>query len=103
VLGAAGLLDGRRCTTHWAYLEEMRATCPRALLDPRALCVDDGDIITSAGTAAGIVACLHLGVEQIATHVGFHSGVVLREHFRREIGLPPVEYRRRFVPPRIIS
>jgi AraC family transcriptional activator FtrA len=207
VLGAAGLLDGRSCTTHWAYVGEMRSAYPRALLDARALYVDDGDIITSAGTAAGIDACLHLvrrelgaavatkiarrmvvqpqrdggqqqfvempaptreadslapllnwvlsnlseqhtastlakratmshrtfarrftsevgttphkwltqqrilaardlledtdlGIEQIAAHVGFHSGVVMREHFRREIGLAPVEYRRRFVPPR---
>jgi transcriptional regulator GlxA family with amidase domain len=41
-----------------------------------------------------------LGVEQIATRVGFNSSVVLREHFRREIGLAPVDYRRRFVTPR---
>jgi transcriptional regulator GlxA family with amidase domain len=39
-------------------------------------------------------------VEQIAAHVGFNSAVVLREHFRREIGLAPVDYRRRFVAPR---
>jgi AraC family transcriptional regulator, transcriptional activator FtrA len=44
-----------------------------------------------------------LGVEQIATHAGFHSDVVMREHFRREIGLAPAEYRRRFVPPRVIG
>ena len=41
-----------------------------------------------------------LGVEQIATRVGFNSGVVMREHFRRGIGLAPVDYRRRFVPPK---
>ena len=40
-----------------------------------------------------------LGVEQIATRVGFNSAVVMREHFRREIGLAPVDYRRRFVCP----
>jgi AraC family transcriptional activator FtrA len=39
-------------------------------------------------------------VEQIATRVGFNSAVVMREHFRREIGLAPVDYRRRFVMPR---
>jgi transcriptional regulator GlxA family with amidase domain len=44
-----------------------------------------------------------LDVEQITTHVGFHSGVVMREHFRREIGLAPAECRRRFVPPRVIG
>jgi AraC family transcriptional activator FtrA len=204
LLGAAGLLDGRRCTTHWMYVDEMARRFPSADVDPRVLYVDDGDIITSAGTAAGIDACLHLvrrelgtaiatkiarrmvvppqrdggqqqfvevpipectadslaplltwvvehlaephsaatlarrammsdrtfarrfaaetgttphrwltqqrvlaarslleeshlGVEQIASRVGFNSAVVLREHFRREIGLAPVDYRRRFV------
>lgn len=207
VLGAAGLLDGRACTTHWRFVAAMEQAYPLALVDPRALFVDDGDIVTSAGTAAGIDACLHLvrrelgtavatkiarrmvvppqrdggqqqfvempipaytadslspllswvldhlaephsasslarrammsdrtfarrfraetgttphrwltqqrilaarglleesdlGVEQIAARVGFNSAVVLREHFRREIGLAPVDYRRRFVAPR---
>jgi AraC family transcriptional regulator, transcriptional activator FtrA len=204
LLGAAGLLDGRDCTTHWKYVDEMTDRFPKARIDPRALYIDEGDIITSAGTAAGIDACLHLvrrelgtaiatkiarrmvvppqrdggqqqfvempipactadslgpllswvlehlgeqhtaaslakrammsdrtfarrfsaetgttphkwliqqrvlaarslleesdlGVEQIAARVGFNSAVVLREHFRREIGLAPVDYRRRFV------
>ena len=194
-----GVHHATGCTsTRWL------AGLPKASIDPRALYVDDGDIITSAGTAAGIDACLHLvrrelgtaiatkiarrmvvppqrdggqqqfvempipectadslaplltwvlaqprrgrtggslakqammsdrtfarrfsaetgttphkwltqqrilaarslleesdlGVEQIATRVGFNSAVVLREHFRREIGLAPVDYRRRFV------
>jgi AraC family transcriptional activator FtrA len=203
VLGAAGLLDGRRCTTHWKYAAEMAAAFPQAVVDPRALFVDDGTIVTSAGTAAGVDACLHLvrrelgtavatkiarrmvvppqrdggqqqyvdtpipectadslapllswvlahlgeehsaaslagrammsdrtfarrfaaetgttphrwltqqrilaarslleesdlGIEQISSRVGFRSSVVLREHFRREIGLAPGDYRRRF-------
>ena len=207
LLGAAGLLDGRKCTTHWKYADLMQEHYPEAIIDPRALYVDDGDLITSAGTAAGIDACLHLvrrelgtaiatkiarrmvvppqrdggqqqfvempipacsgdsltplltwvlenlaephsaaslakrammsdrtfarrftaetgttphrwltqqrilaarslleesdlGVEQIAARVGFNSAVVMREHFRREVGLAPVDYRRRFVPPR---
>jgi len=207
ILGAAGLLDGRNCTTHWKYAEEMARQYPRAIVDPRALYVDDGNIITSAGTAAGIDACLHLvrrelgtaiatkiarrmvvppqrdggqqqfvetpipactadslaplltwvlahldqdhtatslarkammsdrtfarrfsaetgttphkwltqqrilaarglleesdlGIEQISARVGFNSSVVLREHFRREIGLAPADYRRRFVTPK---
>ncbi len=206
VLGAAGLLDDRACTTHWKYVDDMRSAYPSARIDPRALFVDDGNIVTSAGTAAGIDACLHLvrrelgtavankiarrmvvppqrdggqqqfvempipeciadslapvltwvlgnlaephsasslakhammsdrtfarrfsaetgttphrwltqqrilaarslleesdlGVEQIATRVGFNSAVVMREHFRREIGLAPVDYRRRFACP----
>jgi AraC family transcriptional activator FtrA len=60
VLGAAGLLDGRRCTTHWRYAEEFALRFPDAQLDPDVLYVDDGNIVTSAGTAAGIDACLHL-------------------------------------------
>lgn len=60
LLGAAGLLDGRRCTTHWRHAEQFRRRFPAALLDPDVLFVDDGDVVTSAGTAAGIDACLHL-------------------------------------------
>ena len=205
ILGEAGLLDGRPSTTHWMYADAMAERFPAAIVDPRVLYVDDGQIITSAGTAAGIDACLHfvrrelgtaiatkiarrmvvppqrdggqqqfvevpipestadslapllawvvehlddqhsaasmarrammsertfarrftaetgstphrwltqqrvlaarslleesdLPVEQIAGRVGFNSAVVLREHFRRQIGLAPVEYRRRFCP-----
>jgi transcriptional regulator GlxA family with amidase domain len=60
ILGAAGVLDGRRCTTHWRHADEFAGRFPGALLDPDVLFVDDGDVITSAGTAAGIDACLHL-------------------------------------------
>ncbi|WP_336628509.1 MULTISPECIES: helix-turn-helix domain-containing protein [unclassified Microbacterium] len=60
VLGAAGLLDGRPCTTHWRYAEELQRRYPSARIDPDVLFVDDGDLITSAGTAAGIDASLHL-------------------------------------------
>ncbi|MFC1420330.1 helix-turn-helix domain-containing protein [Streptacidiphilus cavernicola] len=60
LVGAAGLLDGRRCTTHWRHAEEFAARFPLAKLDADVLFVDEGDIITSAGTAAGIDACLHL-------------------------------------------
>ncbi|KQX69875.1 helix-turn-helix domain-containing protein [Angustibacter sp. Root456] len=60
LLGAAGLLDGRPCTTHWRHVHELAERCPTARLDPDVLFVDDGDLVTSAGTAAGIDACLHL-------------------------------------------
>jgi transcriptional regulator GlxA family with amidase domain len=60
VLGAAGLLDGRRCTAHWISVDELRARYPEAIVDPDVLFVDDGNLVTSAGTAAGIDACLHL-------------------------------------------
>ncbi|MEU4741591.1 helix-turn-helix domain-containing protein [Actinosynnema sp. NPDC023658] len=60
ILGEAGLLDDRRCTTHWRHAADLARRFPRAEVDPDVLFVDDGDIVTSAGTAAGIDACLHL-------------------------------------------
>jgi len=60
ILGAAGLLDGRHCTTHWRHADDLMGRFPAAKVDPDVLFVDDGDIVTSAGTAAGIDACLHL-------------------------------------------
>jgi len=58
-LGAAGLLDGRRCTAHWMNVDELRTRHPEAIVDPDVLFVDDGNIVTSAGTAAGIDAHRH--------------------------------------------
>jgi transcriptional regulator GlxA family with amidase domain len=60
ILAAAGLLDGRPATTHWAHAAELAARYPKIKLDPGVLYVDDGDILTSAGTAAGIDLCLHI-------------------------------------------
>ena len=60
ILGEAGLLDGRRCTTHWRHAADLARRFPAAKVDPDVLYVDDDPIITSAGTAAGIDACLYL-------------------------------------------
>jgi transcriptional regulator GlxA family with amidase domain len=60
VLAHAGLLDGRPATTHWAYSAELGTTFPRVRVRERELYVDDGDIVTSAGLAAGLDMCLHL-------------------------------------------
>ncbi|AYY11993.1 helix-turn-helix domain-containing protein [Actinobacteria bacterium YIM 96077] len=60
VLAKAGLLDGKRCTTHWKHAETLANRYPQAKVDPDVLYVDEDPIITSAGTAAGIDACLHL-------------------------------------------
>jgi transcriptional regulator GlxA family with amidase domain len=60
VLAAAGLLDDRRCTTHWRQADQLARFCPAAKVDPSVLYVDDDPVITSAGTAAGIDACLYL-------------------------------------------
>lgn len=59
-LGEAGLLDGRECTTHWMYTEELAARFPRAHVVPEVLYVDADPVVTSAGSAAGLDACLHL-------------------------------------------
>ncbi|MFW6725212.1 helix-turn-helix domain-containing protein, partial [Streptomyces sp. MAR4 CNY-716] len=60
VLGAAGLLDGRRATTHWAHTQELARRHPSAAVDPDVLYVDNGDVLTSAGKAAAMDLCLHL-------------------------------------------
>ena len=60
VLAAAGLLDGRRATTHWMYADKLAARYPLVRVEPKVLYVDEGDVLTSAGTAAAIDLCLHL-------------------------------------------
>ena len=60
VLAAAGLLDGRPATTHWKSADAFRRAFPKVRLDPDVLYTDDGDVLTSAGEAAGIDLCLHL-------------------------------------------
>ncbi|MEV2213178.1 helix-turn-helix domain-containing protein [Streptomyces sp. NPDC050997] len=60
VLGAAGLLEGRRCSAHWRQAAELAARNPGAFVEPDVLYVDADPVITSAGTAAGIDACLHI-------------------------------------------
>lgn len=60
VLAEAGLLDGKRATTHWRYTAELQRRYPEIEVDPDVLYVDEGDLLTSAGSAAGIDLCLHL-------------------------------------------
>ncbi len=60
LLAATGLLDGRRAATHWRYADRLRARYPAVEVDPDVLYVDEGSIITSAGSAAGLDACMHL-------------------------------------------
>ncbi|WP_404868879.1 GlxA family transcriptional regulator [Kitasatospora griseola] len=60
VLAAAGLLDDRPATTHWALADRFRELFPKVRLDPDVLFVDDGDILTSAGAASGVDLCLHV-------------------------------------------
>lgn len=81
VLAAAGLLDGRRCTTHWMYADLLARTVPSAKIDPDVLYVVDGPVITSAGTAAGIDACLHL--------VRMEFGSTVASAIARRMVVPP--------------
>jgi AraC family transcriptional activator FtrA len=69
VLAATGLLDGHGATTHWRYTSELAARFPNILVNPDVLYVDSGQLITSAGSAAGIDACLHLVARDFGTQV----------------------------------
>jgi len=69
VLAAAGLLNGLRATTHWRYTDELASRYPAIEVDPNVLYVDSGQIITSAGSAAGIDACLHLVSRDYGTQI----------------------------------
>ena len=60
VLGAAGLLDGRPCTTHWRHADELQRRFPLARVNPDVLFVDDGAVLTSAGSAAAIDLGLYI-------------------------------------------
>ncbi|MEZ1314530.1 transcriptional regulator FtrA [Pseudomonas fluorescens] len=69
VLAATGLLDGHGATTHWRYTTELAERFPNVRVDPDVLYVDSGQLITSAGSAAGIDACLHLVARDFGTQV----------------------------------
>ncbi|MGZ4592399.1 MAG: GlxA family transcriptional regulator [Actinomycetes bacterium] len=69
VLGHAGLLDGRRATTHWSSTAQLARMFPDALVEPSALFVDDGQILTSAGMTAGIDLALHVVRTDFGPHV----------------------------------
>ncbi|MBT2483781.1 MULTISPECIES: GlxA family transcriptional regulator [unclassified Microbacterium] len=81
ILAAAGVLDGRRATTHWMYSDLMARMYPEIEIDADVLFVQDGKIITSAGTAAGIDACLHLLRQEV--------GAELTNRIARRMVVPP--------------
>jgi len=81
VLAEAGLLDGRPATTHWHYAALFARRFPRVRLNPEVLYIDDGDVLTSAGTAAGIDCCLHL----LRTRVGAE----VANRVARRLVMPP--------------
>ncbi|MFI5682009.1 GlxA family transcriptional regulator [Streptomyces cellulosae] len=72
LLAAAGLLDGRRATTHWALTDRFQELFPRVELDAGVLFVDEGDVLTSAGAASGIDVCLHLIRQDHGSEVASH-------------------------------
>ncbi|MCX5042579.1 helix-turn-helix domain-containing protein [Aldersonia sp. NBC_00410] len=81
VFAAAGLLDNRPATTHWAYAEHFRTLYPQVDLDENALFVDDGDILTSAGLSAGMDLCLHV--------VRLDHGSAVANRVARHLVVPP--------------
>ncbi|MFE0518633.1 GlxA family transcriptional regulator [Streptomyces sp. NPDC058954] len=81
VLAAAGYLDGRPATTHWAETDQLQRLFPKVDVDPNVLFIDDGDVLTSAGVAAGIDLCLHMVRRD-------HGTAVANEVARRTV-VPP--------------
>jgi transcriptional regulator GlxA family with amidase domain len=81
VLAEAGLLDGQRATTHWKYAGELAARYPQVQVDPMVLYVDNGSIITGAGTAAGVDTLLHV--------IRREWGAAAANALAREMVVPP--------------
>ena len=81
VLAEAGLLDNRRATTHWEYAEQMAKRFPAIQVEPDVLYVDDGGVMTSAGTAAGLDACLELVRQRV--------GAARASQVARRLVIPP--------------
>src|SRR6478736_4324858 len=80
-LAEAGLLDGRPATTHWAHAEEFAARFPKVRVDPSVLYVDDGDVLTSAGSAASIDLAMHI--------VQRDYGADIANEVARDLVVPP--------------
>ncbi|MCB5176325.1 transcriptional regulator FtrA [Microvirga lenta] len=81
VLAAAGLLSGRKATTHWHYAEQLSAAYPDIQVEPNVLYVDEGSVLTSAGSAAGIDLCLHV--------VRHDFGPEIANRIARRLVVPP--------------
>lgn len=81
VLAQAGLLDARRVTTHWAYAAELQRLYPSVQVDASVLYVQDGTVLTSAGTAAALDCCLHL--------LRSTAGAAVANHAARRLVLAP--------------
>jgi transcriptional regulator GlxA family with amidase domain len=97
VLAAAGVLDGRPAATHWAEAASLQALFPSVRVDPEVLYIDDGDVLTSAGAAAGIDLCLHVIRRDHGSAVANLAARACVVPPRREGG--QAQYVRRPVPP----
>lgn len=75
-IAGAGLLAGRKATTHWAYTDRLQALYPDIAIDADVLYIDDGDIVTSAGVAAGLDCCLHI----VRARYGAEAALRLARH-----------------------
>jgi transcriptional regulator GlxA family with amidase domain len=85
-LAHAGLLDGRRATTHWRWAEDLAARFPKVAVDPAALYIDEGEVMTSAGLSAGIDLCLHVVREDFGVAAGDRAARYLVAAPHREGG-----------------
>ena len=81
VLGEAGLLDGRRATTHWGHAAALSARYPQAVVDPDVLYTDNGTVLTAAGKAAAVDLCLHL--------IHLDHGATIANTVARRLVVPP--------------
>jgi AraC family transcriptional activator FtrA len=98
VLAATGLLDGQRATTHWRYVAALQRRYPQVEIDPNVLYIDAGNILTSAGSAAGLDLCLHI--------VRRDFGAEVANQVARRLVIPPhrkggqAQFIERPLPPR---
>jgi AraC family transcriptional regulator, transcriptional activator FtrA len=81
VLAAAGVLDGRRATTHWRYASQLAERYPTVQVDPDVLYIDEGNVLTSAGSAAGIDLLLHI--------VRLDYGAAIANQVAKRLVVPP--------------
>lgn len=83
ILGRAGLLDGRRATTHWAFVRMVAAHCPRATIDPGPIFIRDGDVATSAGVTAALDLTLAFVAEDLGDAVAHQVARSLVTYLQR--------------------
>jgi transcriptional regulator GlxA family with amidase domain len=86
VLAQAGLLDGRRATTHWCFTGKLKEDYPKIVVDPDPIFIRDGKIVTAAGVAAGIDLCLSLVEEDLGLDIALRAARSLVLFVRRSGG-----------------